>query len=152
MKRLFAWSLWIVGLIVASSAMVLAASANELIECPGTVAVTQTAGKTLSGWESWKSSENPQLSGVTFFDGHPRESAALVNTNEMTTKTEFSATWKFTPDKNGPIWIACSYSVTNISLVRALPKDVTECAVIYDPNISVAGLPAVKRVTCKTAG
>jgi hypothetical protein len=89
------------------------------------------------------------LSGITFYDGPPSEKASLVYDRITHGKTEQVATWTFAPQKARPIWLACSYAGTSIELTKALPATITTCAVTYDAQQQITGMPVIKKIACK---
>ncbi len=89
------------------------------------------------------------LAGVTFYDGPPAEKASLIYDRMTRSKAEQTATWLFTPQKDRPVWVACSYTGTAIELSRSLPPTTTTCSVTYDTQQQIAGLPVIKKIACR---
>ena len=89
------------------------------------------------------------LAGITFYDGPPAEKASLVYDRMQRSKGEQTATWSFAPQQQRQAWVACSYSGTAMELSRALPPRIATCAVTYDTQQQVAGLPLIKKVSCR---
>ena len=131
--------------VVAALWLAGALGAAEL-ECPKTVQVRQVATDPPPGWTTSQSAAPVLLASVTFFDGKPEEEASLVYDSMTPGRTYTRGIWTFTPGSH--IWMACGYSGTSIVLSRELPP-VTQCAVLFRRNVTVAGLPQVYRMYCQ---
>lgn len=117
--------------------------------CPSTVKTNEQLAGPVMGWTVMQDDAPHQLAGITFFDGPPAEKASLVYDAVQRGKSEHVATWTFDAQSGRDIWVACSYSGTNIELMRSLPRGTHGCSVTYDPQQQVAGLPVIKKVSCK---
>jgi len=117
------------------------------LHCPDTISVKQTLVKSVPGWRESPSDLPIRFAGVTFFDGPPGQKASLVYDSESTVKGKQIAVWKF--DARSQIWLACSYSGSNIVLSRALAKGTSKCTVTYNPKETIAGLPVVEKIDCE---
>jgi len=89
------------------------------------------------------------LAGITFYDGPPSEQASLVYDQIKHGKSQDVASWTFSPQKDRPIWLTCSYAGTVVELSRSLPPQIKTCTVTYDPQEHIAGLPAIKKIDCR---
>ena len=123
--------------------------AADAVHCPATIAVRQELTSTITGWTPLEDDTPHSLAGITFYDGPPAEKASLVYDQITRAKGEQVATWSFAPQKDRPIWATCSYAGTAIQLARSLPQSITTCAVRYDPQQQIAGLPLIKNVSCR---
>ena len=133
-------------LVLFSSAFCLAA---DSITCPEAINTRQALIASVPGWTPMLDDTPHGLSGVTFYDGPPSEKASLVYDQITHGKSEQIATWRFVPPTGRPIWMACSYAGTGIELTKTLPPKTTSCSVTYDPQQSIAGLPVIRKITCK---
>jgi len=86
---------------------------------------------------------------ITFFDGPPEENASLVNDSTSRIGGKDIATWRFGASRVRPLWVACGYSGTSISLARNLPTNIRSCSVTYNPRQQVGGLPLIEQINCK---
>ncbi len=120
----------------------------ELIRCPESVLVHQTATSTPEGWSASLEDSPPRLAGVAFYDGPVQEGASLVpdHPGDAGAK-DYQAAWRFDPASKRGFWIACEYTGTRIVLSRRL-TDVSVCRVRYDLEATVAGRPSVVEVSC----
>jgi hypothetical protein len=109
--------------------------------CPPKVVTNQQLAAPLADWTVRPDGFPNQLAGITFFEGPPEQQASLAPDRE--TKTQ--STWYFSK----PSWIACHYSGTSLMLTRTLPKGTRSCAVTFQPDVTVAGLPAIQKIECK---
>jgi hypothetical protein len=138
--------LFVATLILSCSASCLAA---DSITCPDTINTRQELAATVPGWTPMLDDTPHNLAGITFYDGPPAEKASLVYDQITHGKAEQIATWRFAPQTDRRIWIACSYAGTAIELTKTLPPNISTCSVIYDPQQSVAGLPVIRKITCR---
>lgn len=125
-----------------------AASAQDIV-CPESVVVRQELSQRVAGWEPFTQDLPSRLSVVTFYDGPPKDKASLVNTFSHKQGLLETAIWEFKSDGDRHIWLACSYADTTIALMRELPANVTSCAVTYNPQQRVRGMPEVQKIACK---
>jgi hypothetical protein len=123
--------------------------AAEPITCPDSVATRQELTAPVAGWTVMHDDTPHYLAGITFYDGPPAEKASLVYDQITRGKGEQTATWRFAPQSDRQTWLACSYAGTAIELTRTLPPDTTACSVIYDTQQQIAGLPVIKKITCR---
>jgi hypothetical protein len=87
------------------------------------------------------------LESVRFFEGHPSEqNELLLESTPTARKGERAETRSFDFKFTKPIWIECSYSNTNITLMRQLDSSIKECYVYYDSSIKPEFKPPVKRI------
>lgn len=121
----------------------------EPVNCPSTIAVRQELTSPVAAWTPWLNDAPHQLAGITFYDGPLAEKASLVYDQTTRAKGEEIATWRFTPQKDRQIWVACGYTGTAIELTRALPPGTNTCSVAYYRQQLVAGLPLIKRILCR---
>ncbi len=118
--------------------------------CPASVSVKQAIESTPSGWVAGQNDLPSQLSGVTFYSGHPSEKASLVYDKWTQKNGTGSAVWTFSSSSNSErIWLECSYANTSVTLAKELSKDISECRVTYDLKVKVSGLPQVEKIQCK---
>ncbi|MGC2112438.1 MAG: STY0301 family protein [Candidatus Korobacteraceae bacterium] len=123
--------------------------AAEPINCPDTVEARQQLTSSAPGWTAMLDDAPHSLAGVTFYDGLPSEKASLVYGQITRGKGEQTATWRFAPQTNRRIWVACSYAGTAIELTRSLPSDAKTCSVTYDTQQHIAGLPVIRKIACR---
>jgi hypothetical protein len=124
-------------------------SAADTVSCPATISARQQLATPVTGWTAMEDDTPHNLSGITFYDGPPAEKASLVYDRITHGKTEQVATWTFAAQKERPIWLACSYAGTSIQLTKTLPATITMCAVTYDPQQTIGGMPVIKKLSCK---
>ena len=124
-------------------------SAADAVSCPATISARQQLAAPVAGWTAMEDDSPHNLAGITFYDGSPSEKASLVYDRITHGKTEQVATWTFAPQKDRPIWLACSYAGTSIQLTKALPATITTCVVTYDPQQTIEGMPVMKKIACK---
>ena len=89
------------------------------------------------------------LAGITLYDGPPSEKASLVYDKITKAKGEETAVWTFDAKSERQTWIACSYAGTVIELTRTLAPHTAMCTVVYNSQETIAGLPVIKKITCK---
>jgi hypothetical protein len=123
--------------------------AAEPITCPASVNTRQELTSPVADWTAMKGDLPHNLAGITFYDGPPAEKASLVYDNIKKVKAEQIATWTFDPHNARQTWIACSYAGTIIELARTLPPQTTTCSVTYDTQESIAGMPVIKKISCR---
>ena len=123
--------------------------AADTISCPASITTRQELTSSANGWSPLLDDTPHNLAGITFYDGPPAEKASLVYDKITRGKTEQTASWSFDPKNKRQTWIVCSYAGTAIGLARTLPPQTTMCFVIYDTQESIAGLPLIKKITCK---
>jgi len=116
--------------------------------CPDTLAVHQELQPSIPGWQVFASDAPIHLAGVTFFDGPPNEKASLVYDETSRVAGKEIMTWRFIPNRDRPIWMACSYSQTSITVARRLSNEIRRCSVTYNPKIRVSGLLKIEKIDC----
>ncbi len=133
-------------LILFCTAFCLAA---DSITCPETINTRQELTAPVAGWTPMLDNAPRSLAGITFYDGPPAEKASLAYDQITHGKSEQVATWRFAPQTDRRIWMACSYAGTAIELTKTLPPNISTCSVTYDPQQSIAGLPVIRKITCR---
>jgi hypothetical protein len=123
--------------------------AADSVRCPPTITTRQELTATPAGWKPMLDDTPHDLAGITFYDGPPAEKASLVYDRMDRGNAVQSAIWTFAAKKDRPIWLTCSYAGTTVQLARSLPPQTTNCTVAYDPKEHVAGLPAIKKISCR---
>ena len=120
--------------------------AQEFATCPATIRVEpQKLASLVTGWSVVAKAEEPhQLASITFFDGDPKEDASLAPDRS----TKLQQSWAFGSSDHS-IWLTCRYTGTTVVLGRALPKQVKSCTVTYEANVSIDGMPAIQKLTCR---
>jgi hypothetical protein len=120
------------------------------VQCPSTVTVKdQELAQAPADWTVVHAQQPHRLAGVTFYEGPPEQEASLApDSRRKITAQKETQTWRFL----GPgIWIACSYSATDLALAQPLPKNTSSCTVTYNPQVSVAGYPEIQKIACTAA-
>jgi hypothetical protein len=115
--------------------------------CPKSISVVQTSENVPQGWTARLDDSPSTLAGITFYSGPPEEEASLAY-DQWTKRNGLAyGVWRF-PKSSHRIWLSCHYSFTRIVLGKQLPVETSECTVIYDPKVSVSGLPEIQKITC----
>lgn len=139
----------LLAILVGTAAVAKAAEVEAA--CPTSIAVRQNIAGVPQGWTSAvDSNARTELASVTFFDGPPSEQASLVYDSESHAGKKRTATWRFNQDTKRAVWMQCSYAATAVVLSKRLPEQVSECTVTYETDVSVAGMPQVTAMRCKT--
>ena len=114
------------------------------IFCPPQIQVQEKiATEAPDGWTARTADPVRYLGGVTVFDGDPVEQVSLVpDIDRRAAGKDRIATWKFVKPRN-PIWLACSYNGTAITVVKPLPAGVRACAQTDSPGI------IIKKISCE---
>lgn len=101
------------------------------LSCPPTIAVTEALTQPLPpGWTSESSRTPRYFSGVTFFDGDPRDNQSIAPTRDTAWKTDQRrAVWQL--GGSGGVWLGCRYADSGTVLLRELPIGIRECQVVY---------------------
>lgn len=123
--------------------------AGDGVDCPPSITTRQELTSVPAGWKPMLDDASHDLAGITFYDGPPAEKASLVYDRIERGKGVETAIWTFAPQKDRPIWVTCSYAGTAVQLARSLPSQTTTCTVVYDSKEHIAGLPAIKKITCR---
>jgi hypothetical protein len=134
------------GLVVLAGVLGRAA---ETVRCPDSITTHQELASPVAGWAAMLDDTPHQLAAVTFYDGPPAEKASLVYDHMTSGQGEQTATWTFAQPKGRAIWLACSYAGTAVQLSRSLPPQITICSITYDAKQQIAGLPVIKRISCR---
>ncbi len=112
--------------------------------CPTSVQVKQQLTAPVAGWIAGSDGMPHQLAGLTFYDGKPEEKASLAPDSHVNN----ISTWKL--DAARPAWVECHYAGTDVTLTRELPRGTSVCVVTYKRNETIAGLPVIESVDCKS--
>ena len=135
------------GVVAAAMLAVAAAPADaEEYSCPASIRVKQGADAGQNGWQIVASDATHQLASVGFFDGHPRQEAALKPLTNRKRGTTRTMTWAFGGGGAMDVWVSCAYRSTRVEMARQILTGSRSCSVIYDeqPNRN----PVVKRISC----
>jgi hypothetical protein len=127
-----------------------AALGLEKIACPESIEVSEPQlVAPVRGWTAMDEKMKHQLSDISFYDGPVSENASLApdgGTKTQKTRTEL---WQLDSKSVRGYWLACRYSGTTLALTRPLPKGLTQCAVVYNNQESIEGMPVVENISCK---
>lgn len=127
-----------------------AAMGVEKIACPGSIQVSEPRlVAPMAGWTAINDKIGHQLSSISFYDGPVEEGASLVPDRNVKTPKIRSATWQLDPKNGRGYWLACHYSGTTLTLGRALPKGLVRCAVTYNEQEHIEGMPVVENISCQ---
>lgn len=147
---------WLAGryqrFIVAVLCSALTVPACYAIEfrCPASIEVSEQFQGEQSEWEAFidRSRGGYRLDNVGIYSGHPKERGALVPDKTARSKGIGKTVWRFPGKKSATSWLACSYSNTNIMLVRQLPDGLSYCEMTSEllPSGSVL---RIKSVVCE---
>lgn len=116
--------------------------------CPATLVVEETLKQALEGWTPGRADIPQRLAGITIFEGDPKDLASLIGEQRKTSRNTMTSTWRFTPGTQH--WISCTYSGTRITLSRPIPTSYRALVVTYDMNVSIDGLPEIKKTEWRT--
>lgn len=128
-------------LVFLTLAVLSCGAQSEELQCPSNIAVKETLEQSPQGWSIGNNGIPSSLARVTFFDGDPKNQASLAPDRDFKSGKDQVAVWKFGAGQ-GPIWLACEYLSTSITLMRELPA-YRQCRVTY----SVGNI--VKRIDCQ---
>lgn len=105
------------------------------VQCPPTLAVTQTAAAVPQGMVALDAAPKHAWTNVQFYDGPPNEQAWLAPDSTKKSGKTFTNVWTFgqTP---GATWISCYYTGTSVILSYRLPATTQSCSVRYDATMS----------------
>jgi hypothetical protein len=111
--------------------------------CPATITVNEALIQVPPpGWTSESSGTPRHFSGVTFFDGDPRENQSIAPTRDTAWKAhQRLAVWQL--GSSGGVWLGCRYADSATLLVRELPAGIHECQVVC------AAGGVVKSIDCR---
>lgn len=115
--------------------------------CPPSIGVTESLTQRYPGWTEGRATEPRRLSGMTVFEGDPKEQASLVGEERKVSKTVSTATWTFTP--GGKYFVSCSYSGTRAVLSSAIPQSLKSLTITYGTDVTIDGLPEIRKVAWK---
>ncbi len=144
MARLLLASIWLSILVPATLCQ-----AADGINCPANITTRQELASPPNGWTPLLNDTPHNLAGMTFYDGPPAEKASLAYDRIQRDKGQQLATWTFVRQEDRRIWLVCSYAGTAVELARSLPPQIASCIVSYDPQQQIAGLPTIKRISCR---
>jgi hypothetical protein len=122
----------------------------EKIACPESIPVSEPRLLTpIPGWTAINEESGHKLSSISFYDGPVEEGASLVPDRNIKAQKIRTATWQLDPKNGRGYWLACHYSGTTLTLGRALPKGLVRCAVTYNDEEQIEGLPVVENLSCQ---
>jgi hypothetical protein len=124
-------------------------NAAETTSCPDSITTRQELTSSANGWSPLLDDTPHNLAGITFYDGPAAEKASLAYGSIKRVKGEDIATWTFAKQEDRRIWLVCSYAGTVVELSRSLPPQITTCTVTYDTQTHIAGLPAIRKISCR---
>jgi hypothetical protein len=142
--RLRSITLLVQGLTLAAGC----SKAADLFQCPAQVDVRQQINVLPPGWSVVLDDLPHRLAGITFFDGKPEDKASLAPDNETKANGKSISTWIFSGG-NRPVWVACRYAGTAVTLARELPKLIQACSLTYNLRQTLGGLPVIEKIDCK---
>jgi hypothetical protein len=117
---------------------------------PWSIRVTEPRLVTpIAGWTAIAEKTPQQLSNISLYDGPIEEGASLVPDRETKTQKTRTALWQLDTKTARGYWLACRYSGTSLTLGRALPKGLVQCAVTYNNLEQIEGMPVVEDIFCK---
>ena len=112
------------------------------VQCPPTLAVTQTASAVPQGMQAFDAEPNHVWTNVQFSDGPPKEQAWLAPDSSKPSGKTFTNIWSFGTSAGGT-WLSCNYTGTSMVLSYRLPDAVRSCSVKYDANMTPAIATAI---------
>lgn len=108
--------------------------------CPQKMESNQVIAKNISGWKTFQDSNDIHiLKSVDFYDGNPKEMAQLAPDNA---DSKNDPAWTF--GSKSEIWQVCRYTNTKISLTKNLGRNLKNCSVKFNKNIT----PQVDSINC----
>jgi hypothetical protein len=116
--------------------------------CPATIVVEENLKQSPDGWTQGRADIPRHLSGITIFEGDPKELASLIGEQRKTSKNTTVSTWQFAPGTQ--YWISCTYSGTRIVLSRPIPSNYRALVITYDMNVSIDGTPEIQKTEWRT--
>jgi|SRR5215469_5280535 len=123
--------------------------AKDPVQCPAELQIRQQIDAPVPGWSPAVDKLPNLLAGLTFFDGRPEDNASLAPDRQIRQNGNDVAVWNFGTDASRPVYAACRYARTTVTLQRQLPKEVRSFAIAYNPRQTNAGLPAIEKIDCK---
>lgn len=122
----------------------------KVFRCPEEApAVEQQAHEAPKGWEIGKQTVRLWLYGITLFDGPIAENASLAPDGRRKAGAKLEDVWKLDPASGRQLWLQCAYANTTITLSKPLGKGFRECVARYNPDLHVAGEPAMELLRCR---
>jgi len=116
--------------------------------CPAALVVEETLKQSPEGWTQGRGDIPQRLSGITIFEGDPKELASLIGEQRKTSKNTMISTWRFAAGTQ--YWISCTYSGTRVTLSRPIPSNYRALVITYDMNVSIDGAPEIKKTEWRT--
>jgi hypothetical protein len=116
--------------------------------CPATLVVEETLKQSPEGWTQGRADVPRRLSGITIFEGDPKDLASLIGEQRKPSRNTMISTWQFTP--GAQYWISCTYSGTRIVLSRPIPSNYRAVVITYDMNVSIDGTPEIQKTEWRT--
>lgn len=123
--------------------------ASDPVQCPARLRVRQQIEAPIPGWSAVVDQLPNLLAGITFFDGKPEDKASLAPDKQSRQNGKDVAVWNFGTDTSRPVYVACRYASTAVTLQRELPKEVRSCTITFNPRETIAGLPVIEKIDCK---
>ncbi len=122
-------------LIAAISLLFFSASAlaGQTVVCPERLmqqSAQVNAENIPEGFEVMSRPGRLWLSGVSLYDGHPRDNAVLVPDEDSAT----APGWRFEGDYPDGKWLSCDYSMGHVRLYRKLDDSIAQCNVTSEGN------------------
>jgi hypothetical protein len=136
-----------IGLLAAFLFMTVSGWAADP-NCPASLVVDETLKQSHEGWTEGRADIPRRLAGITIFDGDPKEQASLIGEQRKTSRNTMVSTWQFT--SGAQYWISCTYSGTRIVLSRPIPLNYRAFVITYDMNVSIDGMPEIKKTEWRT--
>ena len=119
-------------------------------QCPASVQVSESLANQVPPWEAVADQGRGgyNLDNVGFYNGHPKNKAAVVPDKTSRSKGLAKTMWRFPQKKSADFWISCSYANTSILLTRQLPDGLSHCDVTSEllPSGSVL---RIKSIACE---
>ena len=112
------------------------------VQCPPTLAVTQTATAVPPGMQALDAEPNHAWTNVQFSDGPPKEQAWLAPDSSKPSGKTFTNLWTFGGSPGG-IWLSCNYVGTSTILSYRLPETTKSCSVRYDSSVTPSAATAI---------
>lgn len=104
-----------------------AARADDFL-CPEDLSTKQTAVDTPMGWKANSNiTAKMGLSGISLYDDSPESGREPLAPVKRTMQGGSYATWTFDPARKHPVWMACEYHDTAVTLMRAMPDNIRQC-------------------------
>jgi hypothetical protein len=110
------------------------------IECPTSIKTMQTPRGTIAGWKIAATGDQEKESALIDFEifaGDPRDLSRMYADNDddysRDGPKDFDWIWSFYPtdEKDAPVTLVCSYGGTDITLIRPLARNLTQCTASY---------------------